>query len=372
MCNRWRRTPLNSASKQGHHAVVSTLLAAGADVGVPDFLGRTALHDAATYGHDQVVSSLISCRANIQVCYGVGCTPLYVAAVNGHDKIVKTLLDAGAEVETRGEDRNTALYQAAERGYDKVVEALTGSGANPAITKVSGSGNTPLHRASRHGYRRIVKVLLAAGMDPATLNKMGSTPIRQAAKHRHEKIVQMLQDAEADGTGVSSAWRGRRNVSSWDLAFRDDNFRHGDPLDDISSRDDVSLVCNELFKEYDFDSVDPVFENSMPFLFWAPRSGLPDDLASSIVSYARRPSKGPDSCCETPTSDNQSSNSASHHPLSTFDLWEIEALCHFSLSKYNSPIKPVHDNKLNQTRSITLPARRTFTKNGERKRSSTI
>ena len=78
-------TPLMLAARLGNEAVVSTLLAAGADVNAVDALGFSPLFHAcydaeADVGHPAVVEALLDAGADIEARIGYGVRPLMYAA----------------------------------------------------------------------------------------------------------------------------------------------------------------------------------------------------------------------------------------------------------------------------------------------------
>jgi ankyrin repeat protein len=75
-------TPLYIAAQNGHAAVVSVLIAAGADVNKARASGGTPLYIAAQRGHAGVVDLLIAAGANVNATRKNG-TALNIALANG-------------------------------------------------------------------------------------------------------------------------------------------------------------------------------------------------------------------------------------------------------------------------------------------------
>ena len=88
---------LLSAASGGHEAVVSALLAAGADKNAVRQDGATPLCAAAWFGHKAVVSALLAAGAEKNAQAQDGATPLILAARNGHAAVVSVLSAAGAK-----------------------------------------------------------------------------------------------------------------------------------------------------------------------------------------------------------------------------------------------------------------------------------
>ena len=75
-------TRLIDAARHGRVADVAALLADGADVNEPktDGSGNTALQIACVFGHAEIVTTLLAANANVSLARdNNGTTPLYVA-----------------------------------------------------------------------------------------------------------------------------------------------------------------------------------------------------------------------------------------------------------------------------------------------------
>ena len=100
----WRtkkdESPLMMASLKGHTALVSKLIARGADVNKP---GWAPLHYAATTGQLQIMDLLLEHHAFIDAESPNKTTPLMMAAMYGTPQAVKLLLAAGADTNMRNE-----------------------------------------------------------------------------------------------------------------------------------------------------------------------------------------------------------------------------------------------------------------------------
>ena len=120
---------LLSAASEGHEAVVSALLAAGADNNAARQDRATPLYIAAEKGHEAVVSALLASGADKNAALQTGATPLAVAARNGHAAVVSALLTAGADKNAATRDGWTPLSVATHKGFEAVVSALRAAGA---------------------------------------------------------------------------------------------------------------------------------------------------------------------------------------------------------------------------------------------------
>jgi len=108
-------TLVHLAAEGNQLAVVSKLIAAGADVNLANREGGNAFHSAAAQGHAEIVDVLIASKADINRSVGPpeNATALLMATVGGHLSIVQTLLHASADLDHQDGQGSTALIQAA-------------------------------------------------------------------------------------------------------------------------------------------------------------------------------------------------------------------------------------------------------------------
>ena len=91
-------------AQDGHHEVVTALIAAGANVDKANKNGAAPLIIAAQKGHHELVTALIAARANVDLADNNGMTPLCMAAYTGHVEVVRLLVRAGADTTLGDED----------------------------------------------------------------------------------------------------------------------------------------------------------------------------------------------------------------------------------------------------------------------------
>ncbi|KFY67322.1 hypothetical protein V497_00435 [Pseudogymnoascus sp. VKM F-4516 (FW-969)] len=156
--------------------------------------GRTPLLLAARDGHEAIVKSLLNSDiVNIDSKDSHGRTPLSCfswAAENGHEGVVKLLLDKGAKLETEDSRGRTSLSWAAENGHEGVVKLLLDKGAK--LETEDSRGLTPLSWAAENGHEGVVKLLLDKGAKLETEHGLGRTPLSLAAGNGHEGVVKLL------------------------------------------------------------------------------------------------------------------------------------------------------------------------------------
>ena len=115
----------------GHLEAVEYLFGKGADINAAATNGTdyNALTGAVASGHTALVSWLLANGADPNYRYGAGYSPLLTAVANGHLGIVSILLASGADLDAKTNDGKTALSFAQERGHAEVAEFLRSHGA---------------------------------------------------------------------------------------------------------------------------------------------------------------------------------------------------------------------------------------------------
>ena len=184
-------TPLFIASKNGHTEIVMRLIAAKAEVDKKTTGGcDTPLLAASQNGHTEIVIRLIAANANVNEANKRCETPLFVASKGGHTEVVTTLIAAKADAEHVGEYGNTPLYTASQNGHTDVVTTLLA--ANAEVGQANNEGATPLIVASRNGHTETVTTLLAANSDVQQAENHGYTPMHVACASLHVGVVELL------------------------------------------------------------------------------------------------------------------------------------------------------------------------------------
>ena len=145
-------TPLIDAVRHDRVADVAALLAGGADVNEPktDGGGATALMVACQYGHTEVVTTLIAANANVRQVKNNGGTALKTACQYGHTEVITALIAANADVNQANNEDVTPLYVACQEGHTGVVTTLLAANADVNQVRTS-NGATPLFIASQEG-----------------------------------------------------------------------------------------------------------------------------------------------------------------------------------------------------------------------------
>jgi len=170
-----------------------------------DRFGRTPLWWAARDGRADEVTRLLAATENPNARDVDGETPLHAAARFGHADVVELLIVHGARPD--GADRNgvTPLHLAAEAEALEVARRLLAHGADANARDVF--GRTPLHEAALRQDRALAALLLAHGADP-TLRYGRSTAAQLAARTGNAALAQWL--AAVPAVPVAQRARGAR------------------------------------------------------------------------------------------------------------------------------------------------------------------
>jgi hypothetical protein len=122
------RNALSEAVGRGNPKMVKMLIDAGADVNKRDESGGSLVMAATE--KPEIMELLIAAHADVTVPNNYKVDALAEAAEQGHDEVVRMLLAAGAKVNHRDPYGGTALSVAVLRGYKDVVKTLIYAGAD--------------------------------------------------------------------------------------------------------------------------------------------------------------------------------------------------------------------------------------------------
>ena len=187
-------TPLYYTSKVGLEALVSLLLAGGADPNARGGLYGSALQVAAFEGHEPIVKLLLSNKADVDEEDGLHGCALVAAASKGHESIARLLLERGADVNARRYLRgNTALQEAVRRGDIRMSRLLLDRGADVNRSNIKARSEHALKTAVIRDDRDIV-ALLVPHASPRSLDE----GIRVAASRGDWDMCQLLLSHGAD------------------------------------------------------------------------------------------------------------------------------------------------------------------------------
>ena len=155
-----------------------------------DRFGRTRLWWAARDGRVADVERLVAEGENPNAADIDGETPLHAAARWGHTAVVEALLARGADPQTKALYGRTPLHLAVDESQLGAAEALLRNGANVAAGDMFGA--SPLHHAATVGSQELAALLLAYGADPRALDDSATTPAQLAARGGGQPLAQWL------------------------------------------------------------------------------------------------------------------------------------------------------------------------------------
>ena len=113
------------ACLQGHTEVVTTLLAANADVDQTNNDGATPLLVACGNGHIEVITALLAANADVNHAESThGGTSLQIASADGKAEVVRMLLAAHADANHIAHNNCTALRLAQIHEHPEVIQIL--------------------------------------------------------------------------------------------------------------------------------------------------------------------------------------------------------------------------------------------------------
>ena len=196
--DKFGRTPLMLACRNGHIKIASLLLKYGANIKAEDTSGNWALHYAAAYGFPECVDLLLENNADVNAQNLWKSTPLSIAMLKRNLVCVNQLLNKAKNInaDVKDDNGNTLLSIAVEsmnEGNMNLIDRIL-KDADPNIPDAQ--GNTPLIKviyriteklSQKKKIKKIgqsiklevevVKKLIKKGADPAIKNKAGQNAV---------------------------------------------------------------------------------------------------------------------------------------------------------------------------------------------------
>lgn len=163
--NREGDTPVLIAVEWGRSDMTRVLVDAGADVGMKNVVGSTILHVAVEAlgagASAAILSPLIAGGADVNAGGQSGFTPLHCVARDGHVRAAELLIAAGADVNARTAGGQTPLHLAIRYGHYSVAELLVAKEAEMDVR--TNAGKTPLDCAREAGREDLAELLTGRG-----------------------------------------------------------------------------------------------------------------------------------------------------------------------------------------------------------------
>lgn len=198
--------------------IIQILVAAGASVNAVDpWNARTPLYFAVQlqYPPPELIDYLLGQGADVSVPNWMGRTPLFQLLIrpDATEEMVRRFQRLGGSLDVMDDAENTPLHAVTR---PEIASLLLTSGANTASRNKY--GQTPLHTASSAGRTGVVSKLLDHGADLEAKDGSGATPLLSATTYRmytqflenEEQTINCLLERGADmsaanGDGQSAA-----------------------------------------------------------------------------------------------------------------------------------------------------------------------
>jgi hypothetical protein len=172
-------------------AVVSSLLASGADVNAEGGCYGSAVQAAAAGGHTEIVRLLVDNGADVNNQSGEYGNALQAASTGGHTETVRLLVDNGADVNAQSGYHGSAVQAAAAGGHTVIVRLLVDNGAD--VNAQSEEYDNALQAASMGGHTETVQLLVDSGADINAQGGFYGSAVQAAAAEGHTETALLLR-----------------------------------------------------------------------------------------------------------------------------------------------------------------------------------
>jgi ankyrin repeat protein len=235
---------------------VRALIAAGANLNMPNRYGVTPLLQASRTGDTPMIAELLKAGADVKKSiHPEGETPLMAASRTGKLDAVALLLKAESDPNAADNyQKETALMWAAEEGHVDVVKALLAAGADPnakahiseLTTRKNGDhptgGFTALMFAVRDGHENVVRALAKGGADLKATNGDGVTATSIAIENDRFDLARTLLDLGADPNDGALFFAVDMHDATTDMRAHDGSRLRADHPNQLTALDLVKLL----------------------------------------------------------------------------------------------------------------------------------
>lgn len=224
-------TPCHFAAHNTNYRVLEQLIASGVPCDVPDLHGKSPCHFAAGCTNDHVIGLLIAkgCDVNRRelesksVLDKVGWTPCHHAAQNSNEAVLARLIAANADVNAVSADGETPLSLSVSNINDKLFAMLIAAGARPDACQLR-NGDSLLARAAVNQNVQILRQVIALGVDLNAGDPLDRTACHLVAQRGNVVHMRALVDAGAsldlvDFKGNNACHLAAKNIDREVIAY---------------------------------------------------------------------------------------------------------------------------------------------------------
>lgn len=154
--------------------------------------GCTALHQAAAAGSENATRLLLQHGADVNMPNSMGKTPLHIAAEIPSSKVSLCLIQHGANIDARGRNLKTAAMIAADNDRLELVEILYNCGANFLTRDTFGDD---VLAYSCFSTAPVLAFVLSKGYRP-TLNCCGLSPLGPALRSKNQGVPALALNSD--------------------------------------------------------------------------------------------------------------------------------------------------------------------------------
>jgi ankyrin repeat protein len=198
-------TPLLYAVRENCKACVEALLAAGADIHLPDPDGIAPLTLAMMNGNWDIAKRLVLAGADVNQWDIYGQAPLHVAIENAYVSNRSGALNQGTDKSANEADGRELVRMLVGRGADPNQQMFFRAPRETGQVSASSRGTTPFHRACAANDIELIRYLLAHGADIHLNTAADETPIMLAVngRAREDQIIATLRVLKAAGADLN-------------------------------------------------------------------------------------------------------------------------------------------------------------------------
>ncbi len=258
-----RETAFTQALEAGHDSMACRIMKSPSfQVDAVNKFERTALFSAAKDGKYDMALTLLEMGADIEACDIRGVTPLGATAWYDSHKVAQLLIDRGANINQQDNSGETPLFRACSNVSTNVVEILLKNGADVNLATYENDScpqHTPLMAALPSKYQLevrkrkmtemifITKLMLSYGCDINRTQRDGRTALHLAVDRNELYGACLLIDH-----GCDLEVRDKEGLTALQLAVQPDSPQYEMALylilygADVNSRFTENVTCNEV------------------------------------------------------------------------------------------------------------------------------